>query len=112
MYFLISHINTQRYPQVEHTFPQSILSVVIVFLTAVIFVCWVIWGSILSRETVSFAAIFFTVFSGVMVFFLLLIYAPIIFGTEKNLRAIFGMGDFAGFGFGLTAIFYAVCIFS
>ena len=110
MYFLISRINTQGYPQVEPAFPQLILSVVIVIMTALILVCGVIGGIILSKETVSFAAIFFTVFSGIMIFFLL-IYAPIILGTDNPLCAIFEMGDFAGFGFGLTAIFYAVCIF-
>lgn len=109
--YIISRINTQGYPQVEPVFPQLIISVVIVLLTAAILVCGVIGGIILSKETVSFAAIFFTLFSGIMVFFLL-IYALIILGTENPLHAIFGMGDFAGFGFGLTAIFYAVCIFS
>ena len=76
-------------------------------MTALILVCGVIGGIILSKETVSFAAIFFTVFSGIMIFFLL-IYAPIILGTDNPLCAIFEMGEFAGFGFGLTAIFYAV----
>ena len=108
--YIISRINTEGYPQVEPAFPQLILSVVIVIMTALILVCGVIGGIILSKETVSFAAIFFTVFSGIMIFFLL-IYAPIILGTDNPLCAIFEMGDFAGFGFGLTAIFYAVCIF-
>ena len=109
--YIISSITTQGYPQVEPTFPQLIISGIIVLLTAAILICGVIGGIILSKETVSFAAIFFTIFSGIMVFFLL-IYALIIFGTENPLRVIFGMGDFAGFGFGLTAIFYAVCLFS
>lgn len=109
--YIISRINTQGYPQVEPTTPQLVLSAVIVLLTAVILVCGVIGGILLAKETASFAAIFFAVFSGITVFFLLM-YVLLLFSSSNPLTSLFGLGDVAGFGFGLTAVFYMVLLFS
>ena len=109
--YVISYINTLGYPLAEPSFPQLILSAGITLLTTAVLICGIIGGIFLTAETKSFAALFFTMLSGVMLFFLIF-YISIIFGTENPLYAAFGLGDFARFSFGLTSVFYAVFLFS
>ena len=109
--YIISCITTQGYPQVEPTLPQLILSAGVAFLTAVILICGVVGGILLAKETTSFAALGFAVLSGVMGFFLLM-YVPILFGSPNPQTLLFGLGDFAGSGFCLTAILYMMILFS
>ena len=109
--YIISCITTQGYPQVEPTFPQLIISGIIVLLTAVILICGVIGGFSLIECGKSFASFIFMISSGFMTF-ILLMSVPILFSSPNPQSILFGLGDIAGYGFALTAIFYTVVLFS
>lgn len=109
--YIISCITTQGYPQVEPTFPQLIISGIIVLLTAVILVCGVIGGFSLIEDGKSFASFLFMIASGFLTF-ILLMYVLILFSSPNPQSIVFAMGDFSGYGFAFTAIFYTVVLFS
>ena len=109
--YVISRINSHGYPLVEPTFPQLILSACIVILTAVILVSGIIGGVLLTKKTESFSPFGFTLASGIM-FLFMMFYVWLLFNSSNPLSIAISLGDFAGFSFCLTAIFYAVFLSS
>ena len=109
--YVISRINSHGYPLVEPTFPQLILSAFIVILTSVILVLGIIGGVLLTKKTESFSPFGFTLASGIM-FLFMMFYVWLLFNSSNPISIAISLGDFAGFSFCFTAIFYAVFLSS